>query len=427
MVVGTILLLSSCGKEVAPPLPPEYETVTVTDTNMSSNHWTGSSLISWNQLFAFDVQNNKFVVDKDLDNFNDKYSMMLKSKDTADMSYVWFKFFSIDSIEMDYQKDIERELQTKIKYVKKPVDLKNCIIDTEWSEKWPGWVYVKKCEDWQDYLVQLLNNPYEQKDGKKAIGYKAYPLEKEVRTFLIWEYFAFNNNLDSFDLSEYKITKNTKKDYSYDDKSKNPVANWMISLKEWKNNKKTFFTKKTVVLKWNFWIIMDSVIDWDKASLYNMNYEITKNLKILWDLLPQNIPGKFADYEVFKWLDAKYNIFLLFRKPLTQPKNLIEFVPRFPNTFYVKTFIGKSNTEVVKAEADFIDNFSFKPWYEWKREEKNTYIYSYSGKKKTYILIIGRNEKDHKEYAGKYVYAEIDRQFLTNNIKTYLDFLWKIK
>lgn len=427
IIVATMVLLTSCWKTVAPAVPPEYETVTVTDTNMSSNHWTGSSLIVGNPLFSFDVQNNKFVVDKDLDNFNDKYSMMLKSKDSNDMSYVWFKFFSVDSLEMDYQKDIERELQTKINYVKKPVDLKNCIIDSEGSEKWPGWVYIKKCEDGQDYLVQLLNKPYEQKDWKKAIGYKAYALDKAVRTFIIWEYFAFNNNINSFDLSEYKLTKNTQKDYSYDDKNSTPVANWMLTLKEGKNAKKTFYTKKTVVLKWNFGIIMDSVIDWDKATLYDMNFEITKNLKILWDLLPQNIPGKFADYEIFKWLDAKYNIFLLFRKPLTQPKNLIEFVPRFPNTFYVKTFIGKSNTEVATAEDDFINNFSFKPWYEGKRAEKNTYIYSYSGQKKTYILIIWRNEKDHKEYAWKYVYAEVDKQFLSNNIKTYLDFLWKIK
>lgn len=426
-LISASFLLSSCffNKEAPPSIPPTYETVTVSDTNMQSNLWTGASSLVWNKLFSFELQNNKFVIDKDLDNFNDKYSIILKAKDLNDTSYVWFKFFSISSIEMDYKQDIERALQTKINYTKKSVDIWDCLINSEWTEKWEWWIYVKKCEDGNEYLVQQLNEPYEEKSGKKNVWYKAYPFDKDIRKFLINEYFEFKNTVDSFDLSNNNLTKNSSTDYQYDPKSINLSANGSLLLKRSKSDKQQFFTKRTMAVKDDVGIIMDIFLD--KTANYDMAYEITKNLKILGAIQIQNIPGKFADFEIFNWLDAKYNKFILFRKPLVTPRNLIEFVPRFPKTIYVRTFIGKNNSEVINAENDFIKNFSYKPWYEGKRDEQNVYIYSYSGKYKKYILIIGRNEKNHKTYQGKYVYAEIDNQFLMNNIKTYLDFLWKIK
>jgi hypothetical protein len=44
-------------------------------------------------------------------------------------------------------------------------------------------------------------------------------------------------------------------------------------------------------------IIMDIFLD--KTANYDMAYEITKNLKILGAIQIQNIPGKFADFEIF--------------------------------------------------------------------------------------------------------------------------------
>lgn len=421
-------LLSSCFKDDTPPpplVPPTYEEVTLTDQQMSSNLWTWSIQAIWNKILSFEMQNNKFVIDKDLDNFTQNYSVLLKSKDLNDNSYIGFKFESINSISMDYKIDIERALQTKIQYTKKPVSLDECIIDWEWSEKWKWTLFVKDCKGVK-YLVQLLNEPYENKEGKKEIWYKAYPLTPEIRKFLIQEYFDFENTLESFDTEwvSKKSKPKTALTYNYDPKSKTPFMNGNIVYTSDDKKKIVIPTKRTLIIKDDYIVINDVVID--NSKNYDTNFEIVKSIKLVSNVKIWNLPNKFKDFEIFEWIDAKYNQFLLFKMDNTK-KKYIEFKPRFPDTMYVKAFVWKSFSEVNAAITSFENNFSFKKGYETVRDYPQFTVYSYSGETKRYTLVIGKNEKKNKEYAGKYVYAETNKDFLITNMRTYMDLIGKLK
>lgn len=412
--------MTSCWTQQEVIIPPDYEKIQITHNTMltSDSSW---STLNWDTLLSFDIQKNKFILDSDLNYFSDKYSYILKSKDLTDKSYVWINLFSLDSIVMDYKEDIERKLQSKnVKYTSVN-NIWDCLIASEWTEFWEWFVFVKTCWD-SKYLIQLTTTPYDNKEWKKEIWYKAFLLDSTIRKFLIEEYFNYKNNVDSFDTSNITVEKWQYFNYTF--LPNTPNYNWYIQLKKWNKILSSYVTNRQLIVKWDYWLIFDTLVDVQKN--FDLRFELIKNINTYFDKFSfANIPWKFITYNVFNLYNVNINEFLLYKKDID--KYTTTYYWRFPNSIEITLHEHNTSSFWNNLLSTFEENFWYKEWFSWPTINDHTTQYSYKWQNKTYILILWRDEKWNKEMKWKSIYVIINNNFIKDNIKTYSDFIWTIK
>lgn len=430
---SSMFTLTSCFQEEIPVIKPSYEKIGIFNDSLKV-YWSWAKTEEW-ELISFNIQKNKFILDKDLNFFNDKYSYLLKSKDIESNSYVWIKLKSLDDVTINFWKDIERVLQSKNISYSLTENINECIVNKEWTELGVWTIYMKKCNN-LDYMIQLTKEPYDNKEWGKEVDYKAILINKELKEFIINEYFNSINNIDWFDIGFIDLWKKESINYTYLDNYNN--YNWFVEKKEWKSVLESFVSDRRVIVKWDYIVIFDLLLEQNKLSNKNIEDETSSKIDIRFPLIENininldkldlwNISWKFNEKFI---LDDEYlveiNDFLLHESEDEENK-LTKYSWRFPNTMYVEIYEHSKTSYGLKFLNKFKKDFGYKKWFNWPISHINFDQYTYKWEEKTYILLRGKDEKWNKEFKWNYIYVELNNNFIKENIKTFNNFIWIIK